>query len=135
MLGGAWAAGSNGVALDSAMAYARTKVNKTWRRRYGLHDSATYSFAAYGDELANVLSLAWCHRMQRHYNGWAAAVGGGHVFQALGHELCKEEESFTRVVGLLAEHDPAARRASQKPRLNACRPAVLGEVRAVWGAT
>ena len=113
MLGGAWAAGNKGVALDSVMAYARAKEIKTWRRRYGLQDSATYSFVAYGDELANVLSLAWCHRMQRRYNGWAAAVGGGHVFQALGHELYKEEESFTRVVGLLAEHDPAARRASQ----------------------
>ena len=93
---------------------------KIWRRRYGRIDSATYPFAAHGDELANVLCLAWCHRMQWHYNGWAAAVGGGHVSQAVDHELYKEEESLTRVAGLLAEHDPAARRA---PRILASMPA------------
>ena len=113
ILGGAWTACNRGVAFDSVKAYARTKEIKAWCRRYGLQDSASYSFAAYGDELASVLSLAWCHRMQWYYNEWAAAGGGGHVFQAMDHELYKEEESFTRVAGLLAEHDPAARRAAQ----------------------
>jgi hypothetical protein len=92
---------------------------KAWCRRYGLQDSASYSFAAHGDELASVLSLAWCHRMQWYYSEWAAVGGGGHVFQAMDHELYKEEESFTRVAGLLAEHGPAARRA---PRIRAIMP-------------
>ena len=95
ILGGAWAACNRGVAFNSVKAYARTKEIKAWCRRYGLQDSASYSFVAYGDELASVLSLAWCHRVQWYYSEWAA-VGD--------------------------------------PRLSACRPAVVGQVRGVWGA-
>ena len=102
-----------GVAFDSVKAYARAKDVKTWCRRYGLQDAATYAFREYGDELASVLSLAWCHRMQWYYSQWASAADRNHVFKAADHDLYVEEEIFTTVVGCLAEHDPAARRASQ----------------------
>ena len=113
ILGGGWTAANRGVAFDSVKAYARAKDVKTWCRRYGLQDAATYAFREYGDELASVLSLAWCHRMQWYYSQWASAADGNHVFKAADHDLYVEEEIFTTVVGCLAEHDPAARRAGQ----------------------
>ena len=103
--GGAWTAAHRGAAYDSFRSQAVTDRGKDFLRRHGLHQSATFSLASYGEGASSVMARYWVARMAFLFSLEEASVPGKLVFTdaavGLFHEPVEFVELATEATGPL----------------------------------
>ena len=96
LLGGAWLHAHTGRTYDAFKGEVRTTAARKWCLTQGLHCSARFDVALYGERGASILSQAWVHRMQHLYDcSVLAAQDPGVSFSALMEEVYHEPEDFS----------------------------------------
>ena len=98
--GGAWVQQQKGTPYDFFMGKASHGAER-WCKTYGLQMSARFSIKLYGEFMANLLSRAWCHRMQHYFDIAGSARVPGYSYKADDHESYVEPSSFSEAVPAL----------------------------------
>ena len=93
--GGRWTSLHKGVAFDSYRGQARAGDASDFCRLYSLGLSATFSIAAYGDEVCLALCQYWIHKMTYLFHEWAeAGMDDKYVFSDVLLAACEQPDDI-----------------------------------------
>lgn len=105
--GGAWVQSHTGSAYDCIIGRPCTEPARAWIQQFFPTKTAAFAYKKYGEQAANMLALAWCHRMQYLFDLYADSNRDPFVYTEAELQAYVPEPAYTEWVRPLPADAPA----------------------------